>query len=362
MKKTLILFLLVSLHSLAKPPIKYLKNGVAINKCNVCYPIKSNIQDSLHILYLGCNNVMMKYKNEQVMFDPFFSYQALKRVGMGSIQFDKRAIHLGLERIEQAGFDLKKVKDIFISHGHYDHVFDLPYLINHNEFINPIKLHCNSSVQNELIKFKDRIRFITNQSPGCESNAYDENLWQNISEHIRVLPLRSSHAPHVLGVQFMKGESNTNTFEQYDTTNFKSNAMQWKGGKEYAFLVDIIENNKPVFRILMQGPSIKPCPDILPDAVLKEKEVDVAVMIIASNQYVKEYPGYQLARLKPKKVIITHWENFFKDYTREPTLVPSTQHDAFFKKASKAQSKEWNYKSDSDIFIMPYPGTKISFK
>ena len=201
MKKTLILFLLVSLHSLAKPPIKYLKNGVAINKCNVCYPIKSNIQDSLHILYLGCNNVMMKYKNEQVMFDPFFSYQALKRVGMGSIQFDKRAIHLGLERIEQAGFDLKKVKDIFISHGHYDHVFDLPYLINHNEFINPIKLHCNSSVQNELIKFKDRIRFITNQSPGSESNAYDENLWQNISEHIRVLPLRSSHAPHVLGVQ-----------------------------------------------------------------------------------------------------------------------------------------------------------------
>ncbi len=362
MKKTLILFLLVSLHSLAKPPIKYLKNGVAINKCNVCYPIKSNIQDSLHILYLGCNNVMMKYKNEQVMFDPFFSYQALKRVGMGSIQFDKRAIHLGLERIEQAGFNLKKVKDIFISHGHYDHVFDLPYLINHNEFINPIKLHCNSSVQNELIKFKDRIRFITNQSPGCESIAYDENLWQNISEHIRVLPLRSSHAPHVLGVQFMKGESNTNTFEQYDTTNFKSNAMQWKGGKEYAFLVDIIENNKPVFRILMQGPSIKPCPDILPDAVLKEKEVDVAVMIIASNQYVKEYPGYQLARLKPKKVIITHWENFFKDYTREPTLVPSTQHDAFFKKASKAQSKEWNYKSESDMFIMPFPGTKISFK
>jgi len=77
---------------------------------------------------------------------------------------------------------------------------------------------------------------------------------------------------------------------------------------------------------------------------------------------VKEYPGFQLGRLKPKKVIITHWENFFKDYTKEPTLVPSTNHDAFFQKASKAQSKEWNYKTDADMFIMPYPGTKISFK
>lgn len=362
MKKVFILFLLVSLQSLAKPPIKYLKNGVAVNAPKVSYNTQSNLQDSLHILYLGCNNVMMKYKNEQVMFDPFFSYQKLKKVGMGKIQFDEKAIYLGLDRIRQADFDLKNVKDVFISHGHYDHVFDLPYLINHDAFVNPINLHCNTSVKNELLKFKNHIRFITNLSPNCDSSAYDENLWQNISEHIRVLPLRSSHAPHVFGMQFMKGESNTNTFEQYDTTNFKSNAMQWKGGKEYAFLVDIIENNKPVFRILMQGPSIKPCVDILPDVVLKEKEVDLAVLIIASNQYVKEYPSYQLARLKPKKVIITHWENFFKDYTKEPSLVPSTNHDSFFQKAAKAKSKEWNYKSDSDMFIMPYPGTKISFK
>jgi hypothetical protein len=362
MKKVHLLFLLFSLQSLAKPPIKYLKNGVAINKSSISYTIQSNLLDSLHILYLGCNNVMMKYKNEQVMFDPFFSYQALKKVGLGKIKFDEKAISLGLERIKQAGFDLQNVHDIFISHGHYDHVFDLPYLINHQAFKSHINLHCNTSVQNELFKFKDRINFITNQSPKCDSNAYDEKLWQNISEHIRVLPLGSSHAPHVLGVQFMKGESKANKFEQYDTTNFKSNAMHWKGGKEYAFLVDIIENNKPIFRILMQGPSIKPCPDILPDAVLKEKDVDIAVMIIASNQYVKEYPGFQLGRLKPKKVIITHWENFFKDYTNEPTLVPSTNHDAFFQKASKAQSKEWNYKTDADMFIMPYPGTKISFK
>lgn len=361
MKKIAFLFLLIALQCLAKPPIKYLKNGVAINKSNVTYHIPSNLLDSLHILYLGCNNVMMKYKNDEIMFDPFFSYQTIEKVSLGKIKFDEIAIALGLDRIKQAGFNLKNIHDVFISHGHYDHVFDLPYLVNHNAFNNSINLHCNTSVQNELFKFKDRINFITNQSPTCDSNAYDIHNWQQISEHIRVLPLKSSHAPHVLGVQFMKGESNSKKFTKYDTTTFKSNATQWKCGEDFSFLIDFTENDKPVFRILMQGPSIKPCADIFPDIILKEKDVDIAIMVIASNQFIKEYPSHQLSRLKPKKVILTHWENFFRNYTKEPELGTNTNHDLFFEKAAKAKSKDWNYKSDSDMFIMPYPGTKISF-
>ncbi len=337
-------------------------NSIAINKDITRLSINSSLSDSLHILYLGCNNVLIKYKEDAIMFDPFFSNQSLPKILFKHIQFDTAAISLGLNRIKEAGFNLKKIEHIFITHSHYDHVFDLPYLLTHKYLKENTKIHGSVSLQTELDTFKKAVNFITNITHPCDTNVYDTSLWQYLLPNFRVLPLLSKHAPHFLGIEFMKGDAKKKKFKNIDTSTFYSRAKHWKVGTDYAYLIDIIEAGKPVFRMLMQGPSVFPCENVFPDVVLKEKNVDIAMMVIASNQFIKKYPTYQLARLKPKKVIVIHWENFFKKYTKQASLLPGTNHKIFFKKAAKAKSATWNYQNNSDMFIMPYPGNKIVLK
>ena len=66
-----------------------------------------------------------------VLTDPFWSYFSLGHVAFGRIGPDPKQIEPHLP-------DLSHVQGVLVGHAHYDHVMDLPYVID--------RLHSNASI------------------------------------------------------------------------------------------------------------------------------------------------------------------------------------------------------------------------
>jgi len=87
---------------------------------------------------------------------------------------------------------------------------------------------------------------------------------------------------------------------------------------------------------------------------LVKKKVDIAVLCYASTTYVDDYPGSIVKDINPSKLVIVHWEDFF----REPRA------DDDVKLVRKTNPKKARQRFDElgkkkDFFVMPKPGTKI---
>jgi hypothetical protein len=87
---------------------------------------------------------------------------------------------------------------------------------------------------------------------------------------------------------------------------------------------------------------------------LKKKKVDVAVLCYASTLNVKDYPKAIVKEVDPAKLIVVHWEDFFRE--------PRTDDDVMLVRRTnprKARKRFDELGKKKDFFMMPKPGTKI---
>jgi hypothetical protein len=92
-------------------------------------------------------------------------------------------------------------------------------------------------------------------------------------------------------------------------------------GRPFAFVIDLLgPNDKVRFRIYYQdaaSPEDRGYPEI-GDGV----GYDLAVLCMASFRYVKNHPGGILGNLQPRHVLVTHYEDFFRDPQKPLRFVP----------------------------------------
>jgi hypothetical protein len=134
---------------------------------------------------------------------------------------------------------------------------------------------------------------------------------------VRVMPFRSVHSPHFEGYTFYQGRRDRALTERPRT------ALDWLDGETVSYLVDFLEGGQVVFRMFYQDAVAAEPYGLVTDSLLRTasgggRAVDLAVLVPSTFAGVPWHPEATIDNLRPRHVMLGHWEDFFQPPTEEP--------------------------------------------
>ena len=163
------------------------------------------------------------------------------------------------------------------------------------------------------------------------------------------MPIASDHAPHFVGVRVYDG------VYKEELAELPTRAGGWLLGVPFAYLIDVLDTDskRTVFRIYYQDADADP-PAGLPPVLSDGRPVDLAILCTAAFSQIDHHPEAIIVATRPRFVIATHWEDFFRPQTESLAAVPGTDLWEFLRRLGNVMP------SDSEHW-MPAPGTLFHF-
>ena len=281
--------------------------------------------------YLGNGGWVIRYEKAVVVTAPFFSNPRGLSVYLPGGSDVERV------RQELKNVDLSDVKIMLIGHGHYDHAMDLLAILN--EHATDATLYASTTV-GHLLRTRINPRKNGGQTivdvtpaPGKPTTWRDATPSPSSEAFVRVTPLRSAHAPHLLG--FVKVVSSGMLVE--DAAALPLTPAGWPEGETLAFLIDFVKDTDVVFRIYYQDSAAPP--GVGAPTIGTGRPVDVAILCVAGFSQVKDSPDSILSAMGtngPRYVVGGHWEDFFSAFVGPlPRVAFGTSLDEFVRRATK---------------------------
>lgn len=254
--------------------------------------------DELRLVYLGVGGWILEHGDDMILAAPFFSNPSFVRTGLASIATDTLEVDRYMGR-----YDVSRAKAILVGHAHYDHLMDVPRVaVNHAP---EARIVGSRTVANTLGSWSgvgDRVD-VVNDSAGDQESI---GRWMKYGDGIRIMPLRSRHAPHFDGFTLYRGTVDRALAEPPRYAN------EWLDGETFAYLIDFLDSSGSVaFRIYYQDAVVAPPLGFAPDELIAERPVDVAIFVPATFDQVDWHPEAFVENLHPKRVLLGHWEDFF---------------------------------------------------
>jgi len=271
------------------------------------------------LLYLGVGGFVIRRGDHALMTAPSVSHPGLLSVFFGRpISSNGPRVDSLMRRVEER-LPLEGVSGILVGHGHYDHLIDVPRTMR---WTPNARVYGSATVKNLLAPFP---RLDTSRVVAVDDSAGDarrDGRWVYTHDRaFRFMPLRSAHAPNFLGITIASGSLDA------PRKTRPSSAHQWLMGPVYAYLIEVLgAGGTPVFRVLYQDAASERAYESLPLA-RRADTVDVAIITVGNYRGlfgVRDYPHALLDSLKPRRVVLGHWENFFRAPSDSLRVIPLT--------------------------------------
>lgn len=291
--------------------------------------------EALKIQYIGCGGLVIDYKGEIVITDPFFSNNGSLRsmsssaLGLGKVKSKPEMIDYAF-KLYKLSNAFRDAKALLIGHAHYDHLMDVPYLLKNDGLSKDVKVYGSQSTRDILKGYLYGRQFTNLDDLGTKME------WMPLTSYISMKPIKSSHAPHFGCMHLMQGEVSA-SFPELKDDGFKTKANKWKEGQVYAYLLRITPEGKDPYYIHVMTSSSSS-----PSGIPKDQKVDLSILCAASTQNVDEFPTNVLKATQPKKVMLIHWEDFFRSYDKKSKSVKATNFKVLL-------SRLKSYKEDVDL-------------
>jgi hypothetical protein len=213
--------------------------------------------------------------------------------------------------LDSLGVDLSDVSVILSGHGHYDHLMDVPRVMERHA--PRARLLANATSKRQLAPWGLDARItVVDDSVGDQRAA---GRWIRIGD-VRVMAFRSYHAPHFDGNLLFHGHHERDLDEPPPT------ALEWLDGNTVSYLVDFLENGQPVFRMFYQDAVAAAPYGLVTPSLLSggpgARPVDVAVLVPSTFAEVPWHPEATVDGLRPRHVFLGHWEDLFASPFEEP--------------------------------------------
>jgi hypothetical protein len=210
-------------------------------------------------------------------------------------------------------WDVSGAAAILVGHAHYDHLMDVPRVaLVHAP---RSRILGSRTVRNMLGSWSgvgERVEEVDSLAGDVEN----PGRWIAVTTRIRVMPLVSHHGPHFEGVTLFKGTAD------HPRDRRPTLASEWVDGPSYAFLVDFLDAAGGVaFRVYYQDAVASPPFGFAPEALISEHPVDAAILVPATFDQVEWHPEAVVMNLRPRRVLLGHWEDFFSPAAEGPRPV-----------------------------------------
>jgi len=287
---------------------------------------------SVAVQYLGIEGYLIHWRGRDLLTAPMFSNPRALTVVLWRIRANP-------ERIDRYLPPADAVDDILVSHAHYDHLLDVPYIAL--EKAPEARVFGSETAANILRAVLPEERIVSVRSTAARGST--PGKWHvSRSGVFRFMAIESEHAPNIDGYTFYTGHIDE-PLERLPRTG-----AGWKAGTTYAYLIDLLhEDGTVAFRIHFQDAASTPPAGFIPDlAPADQGPVDLAITCVPGSDNVTGHPQGVLQHLQPRYVLLGHWENLFAEPTRERArlrVAPGTDVPAFIKRLESAlpQAPEW---------------------
>jgi len=119
-------------------------------------------------------------------------------------------------------------------------------------------------------------------------------------------------------------------------------ASDWLEGTTFAFLIDFLDDAGAVaFRVYYQDAVAAPPRGFAPDALIAERPVDVAIFVPATFDQVDWHPEAFIENLRPERVLLGHWEDFFVPVSVPTKAIMLTDMKHFEDRLKRVFDGEW---------------------
>ena len=319
-----------------------------------------SIGNIITLKYLGSGGYYIANSHAAILIDPFFSPTKVFSLTLTKISTQTENVENGLSDIKTEVYN--HVEAVFNTHSHYDHLMDVPYVFNHYmDTLKPTtKIYGSTSLQAIVSTVVDTLHVENIEEYRGSVDTPGQWLYVNDGQ-IRVLPLKSDHAPHYnkgIAISLYGGEAEP--IKKYKSDTSQTRVTDWREGQSFAYLIDFMENGRPAFRIYLLTSACSPPNGFVYADVLSEHPVNLAILGAASFANVENYPGGIIEHLNPQKILIAHWEDLFKSYLHKPErLIRATN----FKELIPDIDAIYPWKVDGEQqFYMPAPGVFVELK
>lgn len=296
------------------------------------------------LTYLGVGGWLVETPGTRILTAPLFSNPSIWRTGFAPIAADTVAIGRGLDRFGAGRLD--DVTAILSGHAHYDHLMDVPWIAARRApgaviYTNATGVHTLAPAARRLGLAPDRIVDLGPDAADREGGG----RWLGLGPDLRLLPLRSSHAPHFAGLELYDGRRSRDLREEPRA------ADEWLGGEAVAFLLEVLDGSgQPALRLYIQDAVAEEPFGFVPEGT---DSVDVAVIVPASFAEAEWHPEAVLSSTRARHVLLGHWEDFFQPPSADPDPVPGTALGEFVRRLRRFLD------GDDGRWTLPVPGTRV---
>jgi hypothetical protein len=163
------------------------------------------------------------------------------------------------------------------------------------------------------------------------------------------MALEAEHAPNVFDYRYADGVITS------DLPTLPATVSGWKLGESYAYVIELLRDDSSVaFRLYYMDAISRPPLGSPPDVLLADSLRFDAIILTAGNyEKVDTYPTALIKSMRPRLVILAHWEDFFRSQREELRLIP------FLEPRELLRRVEAELASDAG-WVTPIPGTSIT--
>jgi len=307
----------------------------------------------LEIQALGVSGFVLRRGNDSVLTAPLFTRQSAIGVALNlPLDPDTAAIDAGM-----ASIAMNDIRAVVSGHAHYDHFMDVPHILtkapNAHAYTNlsgrhmlaalaPDRPGCASAAPPAMTLPRDRVIAVDDELASyvdytnCPSmkppGAALAGRWIDVpGANVRLMPVCAMHPAQIGPYHFGEGSIDD------DQCELPGTAAGWLEGLTVAFVIDFLDaQGAPAFRVFYQdAPTDAPIGHV-PDTLVAEKRVDVALLCVGSTDSVENHPRALLANIQPRFALSSHWEDFFADAGPMPQPIPLLDLDGYLERVQDA--------------------------
>lgn len=238
---------------------------------------------AIELRWLGVASFLIEDGESKILFDPAWTRPGLLHwLGMKSFRPDEPLVDRVLDRME-----VTKLDAIFVTHSHYDHIIDAPYVAKKTGAF----FYADKSFE-IIAKAYDRL---------VPTKPLEVNKTIQIGK-FKITAYQRDHAPLIGSIDFVPGEV---------PKDFAFNFWDFKAGKTWIYL---LEHPEGVILFHNTRDDDRDLDKYRPDV----KSIDLLVQGVTKNDAELLVNGY-VKTLKPGYLIANHFDNFLADFDFEKT-------------------------------------------